>query len=451
METALTAQITATRTLSNNKVEAPPQAAILTKLKQKIPEEKPCPPGPGSYNISRNLSPEAIQKAYNAISFAYHGTVRKSTKDNTNKLGPGAYSLPITKKAPAFSFGDRFDGIPLDHPSLLARRKLVEREVHEPGLMGPIDYIGRSPGIKMSPPPKERKKLDDPTIGPGSYTIKSDDYSPKYTMPGRRTKSITVDSVPGPGEYKPEAAVNYIFPPLAKTISVVVPEIKQGYSTDTPGPGAYNPKQSDTIHAYKYFIFQQPLLPRISKPVGKKLISPEQQEKPIMVREEDESSTSPTSPKSHIKTTFGTAPREGLVAKSITPAPNAYQSPSLTKGKKKKGKRRYEEPGTFGAKNTNFIEPNFNPGPGTYFPEIKRNSSPTFTIGRSNRQSPERYVYTDKYYDTVSLYPAPKIGFGTSQKDVEIKKSRYPGPGSYEMRGSFGELPEYALKSSNAK
>jgi hypothetical protein len=60
-------------------------------------------------------------------------------------------------------------------------------------------------------------------------------------MSGHRSKSIAGASQPGPGEYSPEASSRYMFPPLAKTISVVVPELYHGIPLDTPGPGAYNP------------------------------------------------------------------------------------------------------------------------------------------------------------------------------------------------------------------
>lgn len=96
-----------------------------------------------------------------------------------------------------------------------------------------------------------------------------------------------------------------------------------------------------------------------------------------------------------------------------------------------------------------FIAPNYNPGPGTYLPEIKaRNSSPGVSIGKSERKPLEQICYTDQYYDDVNLYESPKISIGKSIKDFELKKSKLPGPGTYELPGFFGELPEYALKSS---
>ena len=253
METAISSQITDTRTLSY-KVDIAPSKVVAQTQEKEAPEEKPPtgPPGPGSYNLIKGLDPEEIKKSYNAIGFGYHSTSQKQPREQPVKLGPGAYTLPMPKKGPSFAFGDRFDGIPFDHPKLLARRQLAEKEFHQPEFMPPVDYVGRSPGVKMSPPPKDRNKKFDAGIGPGSYDTIVAGYSPKYTMTGGKSKqTLEPSTLPGPGQYKPEAAMGYLFPQLAKSISVVVPEIKQGYSVDTPGPGAYNPKHYSTVPGLK--------------------------------------------------------------------------------------------------------------------------------------------------------------------------------------------------------
>ncbi len=251
METALTAQISDSHTLSQKVDPQSPTVLVQDGSPSKPAAAAPLP-GPGAYSLPASLSsPEKIQGSYNAISFGFHGSPPKPSKHIPSKLGPGAYNtIPVLKKGPAFSFGERFDGIPLEHPKLLARRKLVEREQHEPQMMPPVSYMGKSPGVKMSPPPKDRKKLED-LIGPGSYQPAIADYSPKITFAGKRAKSINTVSadLPGPGEYKPEAAINYLFPPLAKTISLATNQTKQG--NDVPGPGAYRPKLFDTIPSCK--------------------------------------------------------------------------------------------------------------------------------------------------------------------------------------------------------
>jgi len=254
MDTAITVQITDTRALSSKNATAP-QSALKSPGKNASPLKNGGLPGPGAYNLCQNLSPEKIRNSYNAVGFGYHSINPKSTKEvlTNNKIGPGAYDLTLPKKTKAFTFGEKYDGIPLDHPKLLMRRKLVEKEFHEPEIMGPINFMGRSPGARISPPPIKDRKSPLKEIGPGSYNLSIPDFSPKVTIAGRRTKSIAIEKTPGPGEYKPEAVMNYLFPPLGKTISSAVTDLNKGIYTDVPGPGTYNPKPLDTIHAPKYF------------------------------------------------------------------------------------------------------------------------------------------------------------------------------------------------------
>ena len=49
-------------------------------------------------------------------------------------------------------------------------------------------------------------------------------------------------------------------------------------------------------------------------------------------------------------------------------------------------------------------------------------------------------------YDiSAELKPsAPKYGFGSSTRG-ELKKINVPGPGTYKIRSSIGDVPDYAL------
>ena len=49
-------------------------------------------------------------------------------------------------------------------------------------------------------------------------------------------------------------------------------------------------------------------------------------------------------------------------------------------------------------------------------------------------------------YDiSAELKPsAPKYRFGSSTRE-ELKKMNVPGPGSYKIRSSIGDVPDYAL------
>ena len=176
---------------------------------------------------------------------------RKARKPELFRPGPGTFTLPVPKSGPVFSFSDKYDGIPLDHPKLLLRRKLVIREFHQPEYRDPPSYIGNSPGAKISPL-RSNKKRDESPIGPCSYKPELIDYSPKYTMSGKRAKS-TIDHSPGPGPgtYNAEKAIKYLFPSLTKTISVGIPETGEGLNRFGPGPGTYDPKKVAFVPGYK--------------------------------------------------------------------------------------------------------------------------------------------------------------------------------------------------------
>jgi len=40
---------------------------------------------------------------------------------------------------------------------------------------------------------------------------------------------------------------------------------------------------------------------------------------------------------------------------------------------------------------------------------------------------------------------APNYGFGTSTRDKGIKKLNVPGPGTYKLKSSVGDCPDYAM------
>ena len=101
---------------------------------------------------------------------------------------------------------------------------------------------------------------------------------------------------------------------------------------------------------------------------------------------------------------------------------------------------------TFGNKQTK-TELSMTPGPGNYFPEIAERVMHKFAMCKANRGHSGNTSYTDQYYNSVDLYKGPSIKFGLGKRESEIKKSRIPGPGSYEPISYIGQLPEYATRS----
>jgi len=74
----------------------------------------------------------------------------EGAKRNAGALepGPGAVDIPSTLAGTKFSFGNRFDGIPFDHPAFQRRRKLLEKEEKHPQLIALPSLIGKGPGVK---------------------------------------------------------------------------------------------------------------------------------------------------------------------------------------------------------------------------------------------------------------------------------------------------------------
>ncbi len=232
---------------------------VATVAKRTVSDRANIPPGPGSYEIPADLGPDCDSKKYQAVNFGKHGVVIKG-REPLETPGPGDFVLPQPKSGAAFSFGDRFDGIQIDHPAIKARRQLVRREEHQPQFIDPPSLMGSSPGVKISPLPRRGKRnvLLDRSVGPGSYEPKEFEYSEKYTIARREAKKRReTEESPGPGDYNPETAISYLFSAVGLTISSVKHEPeKKDPAKDTPGPGAYDPNWRHFILVVRFILLK---------------------------------------------------------------------------------------------------------------------------------------------------------------------------------------------------
>ena len=98
---------------------------------------------------------------------------------------------------PKFSFGNRFDGIPFDHPALSARRQLKKKEYKQPEFRNFPSTVGTAPGTKFNPPRSitaigsaRELGFKDP-LGPGSHDPIMHEKVPTYIMakPQERPKT----------------------------------------------------------------------------------------------------------------------------------------------------------------------------------------------------------------------------------------------------------------------
>eukprot|EP01022_Parablepharisma_sp_SALTPOND_P004840 TRINITY_DN121097_c0_g1_i1.p1 TRINITY_DN121097_c0_g1~~TRINITY_DN121097_c0_g1_i1.p1 ORF type:complete len:544 (+),score=34.02 TRINITY_DN121097_c0_g1_i1:1336-2967(+) len=439
----ITVQITETRTRSERvepKLEADKKASkVKEKTANTKADRKNLPPGPGQYTLPSDviplLSPLQFNKCTKGTSFAPHRVGGSAKSTAFKEPGPGAFDIPTNIGGPKFSFGNRFDGISFDHPALKMRRHLIQREEKQPEFLALPSTIGKGAGVKLDPPRTKQPTDKSLAVGPGSYNPKPVTLAQSYSMLGRPAARAATAMVPGPGEYAPEKALSYIYPVMTKNIREDILETKQGAASEVPGPGAYDPRPLDKIKGPR-------MMPKTASP-----IKPVERERKINVRDSpsEESSTL----KRIDKNTFGKAQRGELAIKTITPGPDAYQRIETDWRKKQDESTMGKESCTFGMKTMKFFQPNTNPGPGNYAADMIPNG-PYYSVGKGPRSGQEFPIYTDNYYDAPNILPGPTITFGGERKQTETKKSKYPGPGTYNIPSTIGEIPTYLLKAESS-
>ena len=91
------------------------------------------------------------------------------------------------------------------------------------------------------------------------------------------------------------------------------------------------------------------------------------------------------------------------------------------------------------------------PGAGQYDPKasVLQKTMPAFSMKAklgSSLQSPSKFVPGPGNYEShlKMKRDAPRYGFGSSTRDGLKTKLNVPGPGSYRLRSTIGDVPEYA-------
>uniref|UniRef100_A0A7S3J6Y2 Uncharacterized protein n=1 Tax=Euplotes harpa TaxID=151035 RepID=A0A7S3J6Y2_9SPIT len=145
---------------------------------------------------------------------------------------------------------------------------------------------------------------------------------------------------------------------------------------------------------------------------------------------------------------IGNGLREPLKNKFHTPAPNTYNvlddNKPLDKYKFHMGMR------------TNYKanKGQETPGPGEYLTEIYEQIGPTHLIGTGQRSDlgvGKAYLSPGPgQYNVRSKLDGVQIKFGNQAKDTKIKKTYEPGPASYDLPGTVGNVPKY-LRLKNEK
>lgn len=175
-------------------------------------------PGPGAYD-----QPTTLVHPATAASL----TPRRSTIKMADTLpGPGAYTpVPNRAASPAFSIAKS----PKAEPS----RSLTP----SPAAYTPTPQLKASPSYGIGTGKRETTRQWNDSPGPGSYTPKLPQDSPKFSMKMKLQSGWKKEVVPGPGHYSPS---NSQILTKAKTPVIgTEPKLPMTMDTQQPSPGSY--------------------------------------------------------------------------------------------------------------------------------------------------------------------------------------------------------------------
>lgn len=343
--------------------------------------------------------------------------------------------LPSDLGGKKYTFGSRSDAIPFDNKRLSEFRRLVKKDEPQPELYCFHSSIGKSPGVKLGPLRTHVSVNKSFGPGPGSHDPLETFNVPTHIMKRPKEEFRSASTAPGPGSYfldnYMDNLMNFLHPPLAKSMGRNCPSIRKAASKDFPGPGTYYPNSIRRITG-----------PKIMSKTTTQL-RPTEKEPQMNLRE-----TKPRERKS-AKTkvnngTFGKSLRSELAAKTVTPGPDAYQRIDNDWQQSRKSAEMNRETCTFGVKTMKFFQTNKNPAPNTYVYETASNGF-SYSIGKAKRKGYQAPIYNENYYDIKNLYPGPNVTIGNEKRESTAAKSKYPGPGTYNIPGAVGVIPPYLL------
>lgn len=94
------------------------------------------------------------------------------------------------------------------------------------------------------------------------------------------------------------------------------------------------------------------------------------------------------------------------------------------------------------------------PGPGDYEMSPVRKGGPTHLIGTGKRSDlgvGKSFLSPGPgQYNLRGKLDGPQVGFGSARRSDKLEKSYDPGPGSYMLPGTVGNIPKYLLSKKNA-
>lgn len=377
---------------------------------------KEMTPGPGAYNSPGKISRSAPK---------YPMGMKTSLSMQNITPGPGTYN-PNTLRG--------YDRRP---PSYTLRGKPGTSGLDRTPGPGAYDHESRilsrsQPAFRIGSAKRDEMARSEMTPGPGTYSTRPQSAYGAFSGPkfpfgtGMRGKDPVQDmakTLPGPGAYSMTS--EFESPGKGTTLVPRRPDSAHTALGRNPGPGAYNPDYLPKTRAPTYRIGTAS-----RDGLGDRRGAP------------GPGNYDPSLPRTRKSIIIGTSRRRALSEASITPGPGAYNTFSKIDGPKHVLVSRKEDQTK--SRNDKLI-----PGPGTYSPSVEfvKKGNPVIGIGTSSRDDFTKGVKNPGpgTYNVRGSFEGPKWGFPTSPKNEGFRSVTSPGPGTYNIRSSFADVPKYAF------
>jgi hypothetical protein len=290
----------------------------------------------------------------------------------------------------------------------------------------------KKPTTKFSKAGKQSLAKINGVPGPDSYnpratSLEADNYSFPRGARGEDVGKPANQRNPGPGEYETLHTL-----PKGQTKSMLggsldPPKIKDN---GVPGPGNYFEGEHT---GSEYFNHVPSVKIKNDPPRFKEAKQEEDNSKKL----KDHRPIVDKRPKPGYS--IGKGVRDPVSSKFETPGPNAY---NVSEEAKKNYRFHMGMRTTYKANKGQDA-----PGPGEYLTDLYEQIGPTHLIGTGQRSDlgvGKAYLAPGPgQYNVRGKVDGPEIRFGNEVKSNKIKKTYEPGPGSYDLPGTVGNIPRY--------
>ena len=307
----------------------------------------------------------------------------------------------------------------------------------------------------------ERKTSDKYNPGPGTYTVREEPpkNGPSCVFGASARPNVhVVNEYPGPGQYTLPAGFTH--KPAGKTNKRLgrqrLGSRDKPTLSDTPGPGAYHPREP--VHPLQFSMGNKTYS---LSPAGESAVGPGQYRPNYQAIQSAKLFTFGTGKRSNLHTfdktlgprsynlpevqlspsySFGKSHRESRNYAAQLPSPCQYQIESGFNGKQAK---------TMAAKNSMQHKDAEVPGPGSYQAEVTPRVT-TFSLKKAKRntaldQTNFARAGPGAYSPVYPTHGSRKTSFGTSKRPPLASQTYSPGPGAYSPQAVLKEPLQYTM------